>query len=375
MKTYTWIAVMGILFFSCSQPEIKSARSTRESESNIGNTSQINVRHYCAPKSIQSVIIDGENTQSEWDNAQWSDLFVDIEGDLKEKPYLDTKIKMMWDDQFLYVYAEIEEPHVWATLTERDAVVYHDDDFEVFIDPDGDSHKYFEIEVNAHNTLWDLMLMEPYRNGSNDKVLWKWDIPKLKSAVKIRGTLNDPSDKDDGWNVEIAIPMETLTEFSSSLKPAPGVQWRINFSRVDWQMDIMNGVYQKKKNNAGKNLNESNWVWSPQGKINMHMPEMWGILQFVESAEDSFIPDLDLPLKLELRKIYNLLIEEYRDKNHFPHNLDNISITSKDSCSHYYNLESTSHTFWLSKKSCETELTWTIDERGKVFRPSQIKLF
>ena len=56
---------------------------------------------------------------------------------------------MLWDDQFFYVGAELEEPHVWATLTERDSVIFHDNDFEVFIDPDGDTHLYYELEMNA----------------------------------------------------------------------------------------------------------------------------------------------------------------------------------------------------------------------------------
>jgi hypothetical protein len=29
------------------------------------------------------------------------------------------------------------------------------------------------------------------------------------------------------------------------------------------------------------NTNEDNWVWSPQGLINMHVPEMWGRVRFV----------------------------------------------------------------------------------------------
>ena len=72
-------------------------------------------------------------------------------------------MKMLWDDEALYIAAEIEEPHVWATITEHDAVIFQDPDFEVFLDPDGDNHNYAELELNAKNTTWDLLLTKPAR--------------------------------------------------------------------------------------------------------------------------------------------------------------------------------------------------------------------
>ncbi|MCK5761229.1 MAG: carbohydrate-binding family 9-like protein, partial [Candidatus Delongbacteria bacterium] len=84
--------------------------------------------------------IDGKGLETAWENAQWTDLFVDIEGDLKPKPEFETKVKMLWDNEYIYFYAEMEDPHLWAILTERDAVIYKDNDFEIFIDPDGDTH-------------------------------------------------------------------------------------------------------------------------------------------------------------------------------------------------------------------------------------------
>ena len=75
-------------------------------------------------------------------------ILLDIEGDAKPEPRYRTRAKMLWDDAFLYVAAELEEPHVWATLRQRDTVIFMDNDFEIFIDPDGDTYAYYEIEVN-----------------------------------------------------------------------------------------------------------------------------------------------------------------------------------------------------------------------------------
>ena len=85
-----------------------------------------------ADKPIQ---IDGKLDDPAWKAAAWTDYFVDIQGDTKPKPRFRTRAKMLWDDDYLYLAAEIEEPHVWATLTNHDSVIFRDPDFEVFIDP------------------------------------------------------------------------------------------------------------------------------------------------------------------------------------------------------------------------------------------------
>ena len=71
----------------------------------------------------------------------------------------------------------MEDPHVWATITARDAVIFKDNDFEIFLDPDGDTHNYYELEVNAFGTEWDL-LFKPYHDD-NKVVIDSWDIPGL----------------------------------------------------------------------------------------------------------------------------------------------------------------------------------------------------
>jgi hypothetical protein len=109
--------------------------------------------------------IDGRLDEADWQHAAWTRDFQDIEGDAKPAPRFRTRAKMLWDDDYFYVGAELEEPHVWATLTNHDAIIFQDNDFEVFIDPDGDRHEYYEIEINALNTEWDLLLKKPYISG------------------------------------------------------------------------------------------------------------------------------------------------------------------------------------------------------------------
>jgi hypothetical protein len=212
--------------------------------------------------------IDGRLDEPSWASAPWTAPFVDIEGDAKPRPRFRTRAKMLWDDRFFYVAAELEEPHVWATLTKHDSVIFHDNDFEVFLDPDGDGLRYYELELNALNTTWDLFLPKPYRFGG--KADNRFEITGLRTAVHIDGALNDPRDTDRGWTVEIALPWKA---FEGS--PHPDNTWRVNFSRVEWEHRIVDGRYRKAE---GKK--EDNWVWSPQGEINMHIPERWGYVRF-----------------------------------------------------------------------------------------------
>ncbi len=232
-------------------------------------------KRYVCQRVSEPIEIDGRLSDPQWDRASWTDDFVDIEGDKTPNPRFRTRAKLLWDSEFLYIAAEMEEPHVWATLTEHDSVIFHDNDFEVFIDPDGDGERYFEFEINALNTGWDLYLERAYRDGGSADN--SWEMPGYKSAVHVNGTLNDPNDIDIGWTVEIAMPWESMKNAGMRVPPQPGDVWRINFSRVQWQVDIVDGKYVKRPG-----LKEDNWVWSPQGVIDMHQPEVWGFLELVE---------------------------------------------------------------------------------------------
>lgn len=227
--------------------------------------------------------IDGRLDERAWAGAAQTSDFVDIEG-RGPLPPLTTNARMLWDEQRLYVGAWLQDPHVWATLTEHDAVVYHDNDFEVFIDPDGDGRDYFEIEINAYGTIFDLLLERPYRDGGPAR--HDWDVRDLKAAVLVHGTLNESTDVDQGWNVEMAIPWKALADHSrGAAPPKVGDVWRMNFSRVQWPHRVIDGRYSKVPERR-----EENWVWSPQGEIDMHIPGRWGFVEFradLAQARDS----------------------------------------------------------------------------------------
>ncbi len=258
---------------------------------------------YVAYRANQPIRLDGKLDDEAWKAAPWTDDFVDIEGDYRIKPRYQTRVKMLWDDKYLYLGAELEEPHVQGTCTKRDSYIFHEDnDFEVFINPDGNNHNYAELEMNALNTVWDLRLKKPYRDGGKAKDAW--DIPGLKTAVHVNGTLNNPRDTDKGWTIESAIPWEIVRALNDKPGNAPrdGDQWRVNFSRVQWRYDVVDGKYVRRKDRR-----EDNWVWSPQWAVDMHRPELWGYVQFSAAApgKATFRPDPAGPAKHVLHRLYH----------------------------------------------------------------------
>lgn len=80
-------------------------------------------RQYHAHRANTPITIDGKAGRKEWQGAKWSEPYTDIEGDLKPKPTYQTRMKMKWDEQYLYILAKLDEPHLWATLTQRDAII------------------------------------------------------------------------------------------------------------------------------------------------------------------------------------------------------------------------------------------------------------
>lgn len=325
-----------------------------------------NPKRYICYQTNLPITIDGQLDEPIWQKADWTDDFVDIEGELKPQPRFRTRAKMLWDADYFYIGAELEEPDIWANFTQRDAVIFYDNDFEIFIDPDGDTHEYYEFEMNAFNTVWDLLLIKPYRDGG--PAVNAWDIQGLKTGAFIDGSINQPGDKDKFWTVEIAIPWKILKECShKEAPPQNGDQWRVNFSRVEWQVEVKDGKYQKVINSAtGKPFPEDNWVWSPQGLINMHYPEMWGFVQFSHKiagqGKDEFQSHPDENSKWLLRQVY------YQEQNYFEQfgrytdELSNLNLKFDDP-NFPILIRSTSNLFEASVKIGEREIRIVQDGR------------
>lgn len=324
-------------------------------------------KHYVCRRADGPLELDGRVDKAFWSAADWTDDFVDIEGDLRPKPGKQTRVKMLWDDEYFYFAAEMIEDQIWATLTERDSVIFNDKDFEIFIDPDGDTHNYYEFEINALNTVWDLLLVKPYRDGGPP--VNGWDINGLKTAVHIDGELNRPDADNRKWSVEVAIPWSSLRECATeSRPPLLGEFWRVNFSRVEWKTEVQDGEYRKVLNpETGRPYPEDNWVWSPMGLINMHYPELWGYVVFAdESTPNTFELPKDELIKWELRKLY------YRERNYYEvhgkFTTDKNQLMGDDKWSIDPVIETTRGLFQITAPSSDGQGFICIREDGKLWK-------
>jgi hypothetical protein len=327
-------------------------------------------KYYLAYYVSEPLTLDGKLSESSWEKAPWSEFFQDIQGADHPTPRQATRMKMLWDQEFLYIGVHLEETHLWATYTERESVIFHENDIEVFIDPDGDTHHYYELEINALGTVWDLMLTRPYKDGG--KPINGWNINDFQHALHLQGSLNDPSDEDAYWSVEMAIPWKSLSQSGGNYRaPESGSQWKINFSRVQWQIEPDETGYKKKLNPAtGKSFPEDNWVWSPMGLINMHLPDRWGIVQFssipVGTGTDTFIPNPDENVKRALRKLYDAQRKLYAEKRQYGNSLEALQVESELQEVHF---EVSETRYKISSPSLVNGAQrWYITEDGRIWK-------
>ena len=164
------------------------------------------------------------------------------------KPQQGTSVRAVWDAEELRVLMHAADPHAWATLTERDALLYEEEVVEVFLDPVGDLESYFEIEVNPLNAVLDLILR---RNRSGYAKDFAWRCEGLRTAAVKSAT---------AWSAELSIPFRGLI----AAPPEAGDRWRVNFCRID------------RPPGGPRELT----AWSPPGRANFHTPERFGILEF-----------------------------------------------------------------------------------------------
>jgi hypothetical protein len=155
--------------------------------------------------------------------------------------------------------------------------------------------------LNGTSATWDLCLNKPYDDGGYENSTRVYGAagfdmqPPLHCRTWSDGTLNDPTRPPTRWTAEVALPLAGLAvNKTAAVPPAPGDQWRINFSRVEWGVTVVDGAYQKapacQSCPVPGTPTEDNWAWSPQGEIAMHLPERWGILQFAAGAVNATAP-------------------------------------------------------------------------------------
>lgn len=219
--------------------------------------------YYCA-RTPSPPRVDGRLNDAAWRSAREIGPFILHDGSGPASRA--TFASLCWDDCCLYVAFKCDDPDVWGTLTKRDDPVFTEEVVEVFLDPDCDFRRYYEINVSPRNVIFDAHISNS-TGRAPDKVACpaEWNCRGLRTAVKVNGTLDDRTDTDVGWTVEMGIPFESLDE-ARKRPPSPGDIWRVNLYRID----------------LTPTPEYSCWSPTLQCPPNFHVPSRFGKLVFEE---------------------------------------------------------------------------------------------
>src|SRR6266850_3793334 len=182
----------------------------------------------------ERINIDGVADEACWAKAQVIDnfqMFWKKEGE--RKPVRATKARLLWDREYIYFFAEMEDGDLFADVTQHNGRTWDNDVFELFFKPADDKPGYFEFEVNAANATLDQFFEKRESNGFG-KLNEKYPF-ELKAAVKLRGTLNKRDDKDEGWSVEGRIPWKNFAPAGG--RPGVGEIWKFALCRYDYDIN------------------------------------------------------------------------------------------------------------------------------------------
>jgi Carbohydrate family 9 binding domain-like len=266
---------------------------------------------FTATRAPDSIPTDMPGSSAAWSDAPKTPLFVDL---VTGSPApLATSASVLWDDDNLYIAFWAAEPNLVATMTERDQLLFYENDLEVFIDG-GDS--YYELEFNALGTIYEAFYIwrDSYTPGSrwhtprfdvhNDQVhsfggdyvpdrasFWtgnhprgtRWaylnyDLPGVQVAVAFDGSINDPSTVDAGWTARVTIPWSGLEDLANgrSLPPMDGDVWGIFLGR-----------FEQIATRGSAQTSTAGWGASAIGVADTHVPESFTQVRF----ENRLAPD------------------------------------------------------------------------------------
>lgn len=213
---------------------------------------------YTAQRADSKIVVDGKLDELAWRNAaSFGDFKFAWWQDGKQEQ---TLARMLWDDEFLYVSYDCQDAHISAVQTEHDSPVYKDDCVELFTAPNPKRpFDYFNIEMNVNRAILD----RHHPEGPGKKVP-NWNSHGIRIATSVDGTLNDDTDKDRGWVLEVAIPFSNFAEVTGRSHPRDGDVWHLNLNRLGGQT----------------NPQHSQWSPGTTKKPAFHAPDTFGRVTF-----------------------------------------------------------------------------------------------
>ncbi len=220
MVAIGWLTLVGVAVSRAAETASElGERARREFECRFAST---------------PITIDGRADEAAWADADVIDHFyLPWLGDEARAAKTTTTARLLWDREYLYFFAEMEDHDLFADVTEHDGKTWDNDVFELFFKPADDKPGYYEFQVNAAGTVLDMFL--PRRgDGGYERYAGDGDF-HVESRVTLRGTLNQRTDRDQGWSVEGRIPWFDFLR--SGGRPAVDERWKFALCRYDFSVD------------------------------------------------------------------------------------------------------------------------------------------
>ena len=212
------------------------------------------------PKLRGELKIDGDLKEAVWKKAASLKPFFQNDGSGPGRE--PTEVRAWYDGKALYLGWTCRDSDIQATFTARDSKFWEEEVAEFFLTPK-ELTRYFELQWNPLGGVFDAIItnvIDERGVSKNFEGDWSFTAKGMKSAVKLKGTAANSTDKDEFWQVEVRIPFADLNQST----PKRGDVWRANFYRF----------------NRGKDQPVEMLSWSPTRRPSFHEPSRFGYLEF-----------------------------------------------------------------------------------------------
>lgn len=271
----TLIALLSIVFFS-------QTSFSQNADKKFSNN-QTHPKAYNTKRVMPPPVIDGLINDKAWDNVNWANDFVQSEPNEGDKPSFDTRFKILYDSDYLYVAIRCYDnaPEKISTpITPRDN--FKGDWVDINIDTDLDNKTASSFTIKASGIRGDEYIR---KDG------WNWDAGWNPNWI---GKTNIDS---IGWTAEMQIPMNQLNIISGK-KQTWGIQVtrkidrhqeRSTWKLIPYETDKWVSLFSELYGIDGVNITPPN-IYIPSHKYSTN--ELREDFQVFRSALENVYPSL-----------------------------------------------------------------------------------
>ncbi|MEP3210635.1 MAG: carbohydrate-binding family 9-like protein [Maribacter sp.] len=219
-------------------------------------------------KAKEEIVVDGIMQEEIWANTE-SRTFDNFYRINQANDQQKTTFRMLWDEKNLYLFYQMEDKYLTARETKRDGEPYLDDCAEIFFITVPDSlDTHIGYELNLYKASNDFVYFNDFYQGQHG--ILKTFNPDFDVEVSYEGTVNDNSDVDVGWTMELAIPISNFDGLGTFVPVQSGNKWAFLAIRQD-------------RNDAEGNRRATSTIF-PIYDIskNVHQANRFGLMEFVD---------------------------------------------------------------------------------------------